>query len=159
MKKILLAFGVLLIVALLFTFAKMNGEFGTLFTFGAQKTATINNQTYKLLIADTDKSRMVGLSNRNSLPQDQGMLFVFEKKGTYNFWMRDTKIPLDLIYINDNKIVDIIKNAQPQAGKDAASIPVLSPKAEANYVLEINAGLSDKHQFKTGDTVTITGLK
>ena len=156
MKKILVAYGVLIVVVLLLAFLKFGGM-NLIPSFG-NKTAEINKHTYKLLIANDDKSRQVGLSNRKSLDQNTGMIFIFPKKGIYSFWMKNTQIPLDMLYINDDKIVYIVKNAPPQAGK-TGNLPIYTPTNEANFVLEINGGQSDKYKFKTGDKVTLKGVK
>lgn len=156
MKKILLAYGALVVVVIILAFAKFNG-FNFLSSFSG-KSATINNQSFNLLIANDDKSRQIGLSNRKSLDQKQGMLFIFPKKGVYSFWMKNTEIPLDMIYINDGKIVYIVKNAPPQAGNNG-QLPIYTPSSDANYVLEINGGLSEKYKFKNGDKVALKGIK
>lgn len=156
MKKILIAYGVLILVVVVLAFVKFKG-LNFLPSFGS-KTAVIDGHSYNLLIANDDKSRQIGLSNRKSLDKNSGMLFIFSKKGIYSFWMKDTQIPLDMIFINDNKIVYIVKNAPPQAGKKG-DLPVYTPSAQANYVLEINGGDSEKNKFKNGDTVTLKGVK
>ncbi len=156
MKKILIAYGALVILVIVLAVAKFKGlDFLPSFT---QSTATINNQTYNLLIAKDDKSRQIGLSKRKSLDQKQAMLFIFDKKGIYSFWMKDTQIPLDMIFINDNKIVYIVKNAKPEKN-NKGSLPIYTPPTESNYVLEVNGGQSDKFNFKNGDTVTFKGVK
>ena len=156
MKKIFIAYGVLILVVVILAFAKFKG-FNFLPNAGG-KTATINSHSYNLLIANDDKSRQIGLSNRKSLDKNAGMLFIFPKKGIYSFWMKDTQIPLDMIFIDDNKIVYIVKNAPPQAGKKG-NLPVYTPTSQANYVLEINGGEADKNKFKNGDIVTLKGIK
>jgi uncharacterized membrane protein (UPF0127 family) len=156
MKKILLAYGALVVVVVLLAFAKFNG-FNFLSSFGG-KTAVINNHSYKLLIANDDKTRQIGLSKRKSLDKNTGMLFIFPKKGIYSFWMKDTEIPLDMLFIDGNKITYIVKNAPAQAGNNG-QLPIYTPPSEVNYVLELNGGESDKNKFKTGDTVTLKGVK
>lgn len=156
MKKILIAYGVLVLVVVLLAFAKFKGV--NFFSNFGGKTATINGHSYNLLIANDDKSRQIGLSNRKSLDKNTGMLFIFPDKNKYSFWMKNTQIPLDMIWVNDNKIVYIVKNAPPQAGKND-NLPVYTPTADANYVLEINGGEIDKNKFKNGDTVTLKGVK
>lgn len=156
MKKILIAYGALVLVVVILAFAKFKG-FNFFPNFG-NKTATISGYSYNLLIANDDKSRQIGLSDRKSLDKNTGMLFIFPKKGLYSFWMKNTQIPLDMIWINDNKIVYIEKNAPPQAGKNS-NLPIYTPTQEANYVLEVNGGESDKYKFKKGDTVTLKGIK
>lgn len=156
MKKILIAYGVLVLVVVLLAFAKFKG-FNFMPNFGS-KSASINGHSYNLLIANDDKSRQIGLSDRKSLDKNSGMLFIFPKKGIYSFWMKNTQIPLDMIWVNDNKVVYLVKNAPPQAGKDT-NLPIYTPTTEANYVLEVNGGEIDKNKFKNGDTVTLKGVK
>lgn len=155
MKKILIAYGILVAVVLLLAFFKFKGV-SFLPSFG--KTANINGHSFNLLIANDDKSRQEGLSNRNSLDKNTGMLFIFPNKGIYSFWMKNTKIPLDMIWIDDNKIVYIVKNAPPQAGK-TGNLPIYTPSSKANYVLEINGGQVDTYKIKNGDKVTLKGVK
>lgn len=156
MKKILIAYAALVLIVVLLAVAKFNG-FNLLPNFNSAKV-TVNNQTFNVEVAKDDKSRQVGLSNRESLGEDKGMLFVFPDKGRYSFWMKDTQIPLDIIYISDNKIVHIVKNAPPQKGK-SGQLPIYTPPTEANHVLEINGGLSDRYGFNNGDAVTFEGVE
>jgi hypothetical protein len=155
MKKILLAYGALIIVVILLAYFKFNGNF---FPNLSTPKITIAKQTFNLTLAKTAQEKMKGLSNRKSLDKNGGMLFIFEKKGKYSFWMKDTFIPLDIIYIDNNKIVDILKNLSPQAGKTGL-LPIYTPKTDSNYVLEINGGLSEKNKFKVGDTIKLEGIK
>lgn len=124
------------------------------FPFMRTSTASINSQTFKLYAATSDKDRMVGLSDRASMPQDYGMLFTFDKPDYYPFWMKDMKFPLDIIFINGQKIVTIYQNVQPPSSS-SDTLPILKPDEPADKVLEINAGLSQKYNFKKGDEVQI----
>ncbi len=102
-------------------------------------------------IADTDFDIQTGLMYRNSMDTNQGMLFVFDDVKERFFYMKNTKIPLDIIYINDNKkIVSFQKNAKPF---DESSLPSNFP---AKYVLEINAGLVDTWPLSVGDSINYT---
>lgn len=114
--------------------------------------ATIGEHTFLVSVARTPEELQKGLSGRNSLPTDQGMLFVFEKANNYAFWMKDMKFPLDIIFINNDRIVSITKNADP-AKEGTNNPPVYTPPQPANRVLEINGGLSDEYGFKVGDQV------
>ncbi|SFC80894.1 DUF192 domain-containing protein [Algibacter pectinivorans] len=97
-------------------------------------------------IADTDFDIQTGLMYRNSMANNQGMLFVFDDEKERFFYMKNTKIPLDLIYINANKaIVSFQKKAKPF---DESSLPSNAP---AKYVLEVNAGLVDVWGIAVGD--------
>ncbi len=158
MKKVLIVYGLLVAVILLFVFLRFRGI--DLFpNFGNDTSAsvTINEQTFDVEVADNDEKKIKGLSDRDSLDRDKGMLFIFEEKGRHGFWMKNVNFPLDLIYISDNTIVDIIKNAQPVAG-DATNVEVYTPQDDANYVLEINGGLSDEYGFEIGNEVVYTDI-
>ena len=99
-------------------------------------------------LADTPVKRAKGLMGELSLPRDEGMLFIFPNEGNYEFWMKNTKIPLDILFINDNDIiVYMVKNAQPCQTKKC---PVYKTTRKASKVLEINAGLSKKYNFHVG---------
>lgn len=99
-------------------------------------------------IADTDFDIQTGLMYRNSMETKQGMLFVFDDVSERYFYMKNTKIPLDLIYINENKtIVSFQKNAKPF---DETSLPSNAP---AKYVLEVNAGLVNLWKLSVGDSI------
>jgi len=101
-------------------------------------------------IAATDKAREKGLMFRKSMPENQGMLFVFEEEALYNFWMKNTRFPLDIIWIDSNKrIVDIYEYALPC--KDVCK--TIAPRTKARFALEINAGLTRKHKIKIGDSL------
>lgn len=159
MKKVLIIYGLLVAVILVFVFLRFRGI--DLFPkFGNENnaTVTINEQSFKVEVADEDEERIKGLSDRKSLDKDKGMIFVFDEKDKYGFWMKNVNFPLDLIYISDNKIADIVKNAEPKA-KDATDIQIYTPKEEANYVLEINGGLSDEFGFEIGNEVTFENIQ
>ena len=99
-------------------------------------------------IADDDYSTQTGLMYRKSMKPNQGMLFIFPDSDYRSFYMKNTEIPLDIIYISDNKqIVSIQKNAKPM---DETSLPSEAP---AKYVLEVNAGLSDTWKLEKGDII------
>lgn len=99
-------------------------------------------------IADTEFDRETGLMYRNAMKNDRGMLFVFQDEAPRYFYMKNTEIPLDIIYLDaDQKIVSIQKNAEPF---NEASLPSEGP---AKFVLEVNAGLSDTWNLSKGDSI------
>jgi hypothetical protein len=99
-------------------------------------------------IADNDEERMRGLMDRQNLPDNAGMLFIFPNEEPRSFWMKNTFISLDIIYINSRKeIGSIQKYTQP---KSTYSIPSEKP---AMYVLEVNAGFTDKNGINAGDKI------
>jgi hypothetical protein len=109
----------------------------------------IDGKCFKVEIAKTPQQRERGLMYRDSLATNSGMLFVFEQEGNYPFWMKNTKIPLDMIWTNkDKKVVFIAKNVRPC---DVDQCPNIISDKTAMYVLEINAGLADKIGIKQGD--------
>lgn len=117
----------------------------------------INNVCFKercfiVEIADSDEERQKGLMFRESLAQDNGMFFVFEEERNYLFWMKDTLIPLDIIWINkDKEIVFIGENAQP-CEVDQPCRPI-NPIKNALYVLEVNSGIVNEIGLQVGDKV------
>jgi len=99
-------------------------------------------------IADNDYETQTGMMYRDSMEENQGMLFVFPNEQYHAFYMKNTKIPLDIVFINSNKtIVNIHKNARPY---DESPLPSSAP---IQYVLEVNAGLSDTWGLEAGDRV------
>jgi len=93
-----------------------------------------------------------GLMFRQSLPENSGMLFMFGAENIYPFWMKNTWIALDMIWIdNSSKVVFIKQNAQPCAIEECGNI---IPDKKAKYVLEINGGLTEKLGIEVGDIAT-----
>ena len=115
----------------------------------ATNTIFINGAKIEVELADTPQKRTKGLSVRESLGQNEGMLFIFEKSDYYSFWMKDMNFALDIIWIGeDKKIADIIKNAIPE------SYPkTFSPREPAKYVLEVNAGYADEYKIEIGNEI------
>ncbi len=104
---------------------------------------------FDIEFARDDYERETGLMYRKTMQDNQAMLFIFKDEQPRYFWMKNTYIPLDIIYINAGKqIVSIAKNAQPM---DETSLPSRLP---AQYVLEIKAGLSDEYALQKGDKVS-----
>lgn len=115
------------------------------------KTVEINGIRISAEIADTSVKKAKGLSGRSSLPENKGMLFLFQKPDYYHFWMKNMLVPLDFVWIRDKKVVEITENVQPA---DYQPPKNLIPKNKADAVLEINAGLIGKFNIKAGDEVS-----
>lgn len=99
-------------------------------------------------IAENEAEQSKGLMYRPYMPDSVGMLFVFQDSKPLGFWMKNTQIPLDIIYVDSNrKIVSIQKNAKPYSEEN---LPSLSP---AQYVVEVNAGYVDQHGIAVGDVI------
>jgi uncharacterized membrane protein (UPF0127 family) len=102
-------------------------------------------------IADTDAERARGLMGVAGLAENEGMLFVFDKEDIYIFWMKNTLIPLDIIWLDaGKKIVDIREDAMPCINSCDSFVPAV----KAKYALEVNAGFVLRHKIKVGDTVS-----
>jgi len=114
--------------------------------------AIINNQTVWLEIARTSAEQIKGLSGRESMAEDEGMLFIFEPKTRPSFWMKGMQFPLDIIWLVDNKIVDLNKNLAVPTGDNLATY---EPKNDINYAIEVNAGFADKNNLKIGDKIDL----
>ena len=104
-------------------------------------------------IAETEYETQTGLMYRNSMLENQGMLFIFKDEQPRSFYMKNTRIALDIIYINaDKKIVSFQENAKPL---NETSLPSNLP---AKYVLEINAGLVNSWNIEVGDVIDFKKL-
>lgn len=106
-------------------------------------------QSLDVEFAETDYEVQTGLMYRQSMKNDQGMLFIFPDVAMHSFYMKNTEFALDIIYIDENqKIASFQKNAQPlnETG--------LSSKVPVKYVLEVNAGLSDRWNLSEGDSIS-----
>jgi uncharacterized membrane protein (UPF0127 family) len=103
---------------------------------------------FLVAVADTNHKRMYGLMNLKNLDKNHGMLFEFPNNEIVAMWMKNTKIPLDMIFIDeDDKIVSITENAVPH------SLDIISSHEKVDKALEINAGLVKKFGIKIGQQV------
>lgn len=103
-------------------------------------------------IADTLPKQMQGLSGRDSLCENCGMLFVYDRPMLQNFWMPGMKFPLDFIFIRDGKIMEFVENVQPMSDYGVTRIQSREP---ADMVLEVNRGLIRAQGINIGDTVDL----
>lgn len=115
-----------------------NENFSTLTFYTPNQTVTFNTKLAQDL--ETQKN---GLMNKASMPKDEGLLFVFNESKIHKFWMKNTLIPLDIVFMNEEfEVVGVVKNAVPH------SLSMLSVDALSKYVFEMNAGLADKYGIK-----------
>jgi uncharacterized membrane protein (UPF0127 family) len=114
----------------------------------------LGDRTFTLEVADTDANRQYGLMRRNSMPADHGMIFVFAREAPLAFWMRNTRIPLDIIYVNSAGKVVSVKQMKPYDEKTTPS------EGPAQYAIELNKGAAEKAGVKAGMTLQLPeGLK
>lgn len=123
---------------------------------GRTTKVTIKEHEFLASVAKTNTEKEIGLSNKTSLTDDAGTLFIFEKSDYYPFWMKNMKFPIDIIFINNNRIVTIFLNQKVPNPNE--NIPIVKPEEPSDMVLEINANLSNKYNFKKGDEVKIENL-
>jgi uncharacterized membrane protein (UPF0127 family) len=118
-----------------------------------EPTLTIGDKSIYLIIADSDEERELGLGNRESLPENEAMLFVFEKPDKYAFWMKDMKFPIDIIWLDQEfKIVHIAYDVQVESYPEF----IFEPPQESLYVLETVAGFAQKNGLKVGDRLEVS---
>ncbi len=116
-----------------------------------KKRVTIGGSSILVDIADTDDERAQGLSGQTQLANRSGMLFIFDKPGTYGFWMKDMNFAIDIIWFNEyGEIIYIVQEAQPESYPET----FMPPKASL-YVLEVPSGFVAKEKLKIGDKIDL----
>ncbi len=124
-------------------------ESGAPATAPATVQMAIGNETFKLEVADTEVKAKRGLMYRESMPPDHGMLFIFDDNAPRAFWMENTLIPLDIIYLQGSGRVVSVKSMKP---RDRTPVPSDAP---AMYAIELNQGAADRAGVRAGDVLII----
>ncbi|OQA17057.1 MAG: hypothetical protein BWY64_02284 [bacterium ADurb.Bin363] len=114
-----------------------------------KKTIAVKNIPLIVEIADTPEKRQVGLMYRESLDENQGMLFIFPRPDMYSFWMKNTLIPLSIAFIEEDGIIKQIEDMEPGIETSHTS------DFHVKYALEVNKGWFNKNHIKTGDKVDL----
>ncbi len=123
----------------------------------APVTVTLRDQTFSVEIADDNGERARGLMYRDQMAADAGMLFLFDRQEPQAFWMKNTKIPLDILYFDNGWVlVGWSLNTPPCSLGDRC--PNYPSQAPARYVLELNAGTAERIGVKLGDQLSVQGL-
>jgi uncharacterized protein len=116
----------------------------------------VNGKRFYVEVADDDATRTRGLMFRDELADNRGMFFIFRDQQPRSFWMRNTRIPLDIIYLDrDLRVVSIAANTPPCRTRQCPSYPSAGP---AMYVLEINAGLAAAQGLERGQTLQVGNI-
>lgn len=111
-----------------------------------------DGSTVRIEVATDDDTRAQGLMFRDRVPEGTGMLFVFAQSGEYPFWMKNTLVPLDMIWIDEQRrVVHVEPDVRPCRADPCPSYP---PHVVAKYVLELGAGQAAKHRVVNGSTLT-----
>lgn len=119
-------------------------------------TATLRGHTFSIELATTPAEQTHGLMERTSMPANHGMLFVFADAEPRTFWMKNTLIPLDIVFFNnDRRVVAIQADAKPCRADPCKLYPSDAP---ARYVLELNAGTTRRLGLHKGDAMTLSGV-
>jgi len=128
---------------------------GPVYAEGGLKTLTVSfaraKATVTAEVADTEETRAKGLMFRRALDKKSGMLFIFKEVAPHSFWMQNTLIPLDIIFLDEKKRVVDALGMVPCLERNPAGCPVYTPRAAARYALEVNAGFLKEFGIKIGD--------
>lgn len=111
------------------------------------KKLSLGKCDFNIEVISNEEQRKKGLSDRDSLCQNCGMLFLFEQEGIYSFWMKDMRFSIDMIWLRDDEVIDIKQNINYQ------SRDIYSSKEKADGVLELNAGDASRCKIKIGDSL------
>ncbi len=142
--KILIIFGLLLMVLIFFIISSQKKS---------DNTVCFEDSCIDVELATTPNERIMGLMNRTNLPENMGMLFIFDEKDIYKLWMKNTLIPLDMIWLDENgKIIYIEKKVQPCYEPTCSAF---FPESSSKYALEVNGGYTERHKINVGDKAKI----
>ena len=140
---------IVLILASHFLF-KQEGKYKSDSSSANEKNISINGVDLLVDIADTPEEQAQGLSGRDKMAENKGMLFVFPVSNIPGFWMKDMRFSLDFIWIAESgMIVDITENITPESYPE-----IFRSSSPVKYVLEVNAGWVDRNKVKVGDKVS-----
>ncbi len=153
--------GIILLATFLFFFLdeKKNTllQKSALIKLAAIPTVQIGTHLIPVEVVKNAASRQKGLSGKKTLAQDSGLLFIFPSPGVYGFWMKDMYFPIDIVWINNKKVVGIEKNVSIDF--NPTSPKIFYPPSPVQYVLEINAGMAEKREIKPQDTVIFYNIE
>lgn len=152
MKKTLLTAIIVLFTSAMATFMLLNGCIQA----DNGPTVIIGKAKVQVELADTPAKRRVGLMERRHMDKNKGMLFVFEQVEKPVFWMKDCYIPLDIMFINNNRIVQFYESVPPCKEDPCPLYPCVE---NVDKALEVNAGFIRKHNIKIGDTIKFAGFR
>ena len=151
LKKFLLVIGVFITIILTITIVKVIID-SPWDNWGETSKIIIGKETFFVEIADTPAAYIKGLSGREKLGDNEGMLFIFSEKSIQKFWMKEMKFSLDIIWINGDKIAGIVYGAEPELG---GQLTIYASPESVDKVLEINAGTASAGGMRVGDIIQL----
>ena len=141
---------ILLVIIIVFAMGKKIYD-----SFWSKATIRIGGQEVRVLVADTTARRSKGWSDRKNIGRYGGMLFVFPDSARYAMVMRDMRFPLDIVWLDGTKIIDIAPNLPPEPNVPEEKLTVYGARASSTMVLELPAGFMERTGLKIGDTIEI----
>jgi len=126
--------------------------FGCLANGLRKESVTIGTARIDAWVSDTQASRNQGLMNVQRIGENEGMIFVYDRPGMYRFWMKNTLIPLDLIFVSDNLTVISIQHMRPCV-QDLCLL--YEPPSEIMYAIEVNDGFTEINNVMVGEQISI----
>ncbi len=125
---------------------------------GGLQVVLPDGKVLDVVVADNEQEQVQGLSGKENLPADEGMLFVFPYAGQHGIWMKDMKFPIDILWLNeDGLVVNIVQNAPvPEEGKEENGLLVYNNVEPAKYVLEVAAGTAETSGIKMGKKIVLS---
>jgi len=161
MKRVIVLLGaVVLFIVLVVTLAANRPKVDNTTSIGIAPSLVIGGEKINIELANTPEKRSLGLSNRKSLNESEGMLFIFDSQDINPaFWMKDMNFSIDIIWINDGKVVQIDKGVPyPEPQTPDAKLPLYTPAQPIDYVLEAISGFSEENEIEVGDTVDLSNI-
>ncbi len=130
--------------------------FGTARPISKRTDVAIRESVFHADVADNALTRMQGLSGREGLAPDEGMLFLFGREGNYGFWMKDMKFPIDIVWIRGHEVAGVTADVEAEPKASIFSLKVYYPPGGVDKALELPAGAAAKSGITAGDQVSFS---
>lgn len=155
MKQLAIWFGVL-IATMLLAYWLAQGGLKVNQNIISSSQMKVGGKTLNIEVADTKEKLERGLSGREKLAENEGMLFVMPQDSQPGFWMKEMKFSIDIIWINDNKVVEVSENLPVPNGENSSdNLLKYYPKQPVDYVLEVNTGFVKENNIKPGIAIKL----
>ncbi len=125
---------------------------GLYVSWRSQPRVYIGPHAFRAEFAVTDREKQRGLSERDSIANDYAMVFLLQVPGRYGFWMKNMKIPLDMIWVRDKTVVQVMSNV-PVPDQNTQATPIYEPEEDVDTVIEVQAGTVERLGIQVGDAV------